>query len=82
MRELDKEKWNLHNSYINLPEIFYTRQAPTAVRSPKLVIFNHALAASLGVPEQLGVFAGNELPGGSQPIAQAYADISLGILPC
>ncbi len=75
---MDKEKWNLHNSYINLPGIFYTKQPPTAVRSPKLVIFNHALAASLGVPEQLGVFAGNELPGGSQPIAQAYAGHQFG----
>ena len=75
---MDKERWNLHNSYMNLPKIFYTKQYPTAVRSPKLIIFNHALAASLGVPLQLGVFAGNEIPSGSEPIAQAYAGHQFG----
>lgn len=75
---MDKERWNIHNSYMNLPPIFYTKQSPTPVRSPKLVIFNHALAASLGVPLQLGVFAGNEIPGDSQPIAQAYAGHQFG----
>lgn len=75
---MDKEKWNFHNSYINLPKIFYTKQSPTAVRSPELIVFNHALAASLGVPLQLGVFAGNELPSGSEPIAQAYAGHQFG----
>nr|WP_312279096.1 YdiU family protein [Oscillibacter sp.] len=78
MRKLDKQRWNLHNSYTNLPEIFYTKQSPTAVRNPKLVIFNHALATSLGVPLQLGVFAGNEIPSQSKPIAQAYAGHQFG----
>ncbi len=75
---MDNQKWNFHNSYINLPKIFYTKQSPTAVRNPKLVIFNQALAASLGVPLQLGVFAGNEIPGESKPIAQAYAGHQFG----
>jgi len=78
VRKLDNQKWNFHNSYINLPKIFYTKQSPTAVRNPKLVIFNQALAASLGVPLQLGVFAGNEIPGESKPIAQAYAGHQFG----
>lgn len=75
---MDKEKWNFHNSYINLPKIFYTKQPPTAVRSPELIVFNHALAASLGVPLQSGVFSGNELPSGAEPIAQAYAGHQFG----
>nr|WP_312941634.1 YdiU family protein [Oscillibacter sp.] len=78
MRKLEKEPWNFDNSYVNLPEIFYISQNPTAVRAPKLIIFNDALADFLGVPQQLGVFAGNELPGGSEPIAQAYAGHQFG----
>lgn len=44
------------------------------MREPRLVIFNHALAVKLGLPEdEAVVYAGNQLPPGAQPIAQAYA---------
>jgi uncharacterized protein YdiU (UPF0061 family) len=72
----------LHNTYTELPKLFYTRQYPTPVRAPRLVIFNHALAASLGIPLQLNVFAGNEIPEGAEPLAQAYAGHQFGHLPC
>lgn len=61
-----------------LPSKFYTKQAPTASCLPKLVICNKSLASSLGVPLQLEVFAGNEIPKGAEPIAQAYAGHQFG----
>jgi len=78
MRKLKKEKWNFNNSYVNLPKIFYTKQYPTTVRAPELTIFNDSLAASLGAPLQLEVFAGNEIPKGAEPLAQAYAGHQFG----
>ena len=78
MSKMEKEKWNFNNSYTKLPKIFYTKQYPTTVRSPKLIIFNNSLAVSLGVSLQLDVFAGNKIPRGSEPIAQAYAGHQFG----
>ncbi|WP_100371695.1 protein adenylyltransferase SelO [Bacillus sp. FJAT-45037] len=77
--------WNLENSYANLPEFFFSSLNPTPVSSPKLVIYNHALASSLGLEadklkgnEGVDVFAGNEIPRGSMPLAQAYAGHQFG----
>lgn len=77
--------WNFDNSYTGLPESLFTRQRPTPVRSPKLISFNNQLAASLGLnAEALNsndgaeVFAGNEIPEGALPIAQAYAGHQFG----
>ena len=78
MRKLKQKKWNFHNSYTELPKIFYTKLNPTTVRNPKLIIFNHSLAASMGIPLQLEVFAGNEIPEGAEPLAQAYAGHQFG----
>lgn len=77
-RELEKENWNFNNSYTKLPKIFYTKQYPTTIRTPKLIIFNNSLAASLGIPLQLEAFAGNEIPKGAEPLAQAYAGHQFG----
>lgn len=72
--------WNLKNSYAQLPELFFSRQTPEPVPSPKLIILNNPLAASLGLNAQLlqsthGVemLAGNKIPDGALPLAQAYA---------
>lgn len=75
--------WNWNHSYSRLPEIFFTPTLPTPVAAPKLAIFNRALALSLGLdPEamenQPEIFAGNEVPSGSLPIAQAYAGHQFG----
>lgn len=75
---MEQGKWNFNNSYTKLPKIFYTHQSPTTVRAPKLIIFNRSLASSLGVPLQLDVFAGNEIPKGAEPLAQAYAGHQFG----
>ena len=44
--------WNLDNSYARLPDLFFTRQGPTPVRLPQLIIFNDSLAKSLGLNAQ------------------------------
>jgi len=75
---LGKEQWNFHNSYTQLPKMFFTRQHPTPVPNPELVMFNESLAASLGVPLQVDVFAGNAVPEGAAPLAQAYAGHQFG----
>lgn len=77
--------WNLDNSYAHLPKSFFTSLNPTTVRSPKLIIFNHPLAASLGLNGQVlqsndgvAVLAGNQIPEGALPLAQAYAGHQFG----
>ncbi|WP_248928467.1 protein adenylyltransferase SelO [Paenibacillus hamazuiensis] len=80
-----KTGWNFDNSYARLPDVFFTRLAPTPVRSPKLIIFNERLAASLGLnvqalrsDEGAAAFAGNRIPEGAEPLAQAYAGHQFG----
>ncbi len=41
--------WKFENSYTQLPSPFFVKQNPTPVNSPSIVIFNHPLAASLGL---------------------------------
>lgn len=77
--------WHFDNSYTRLPESFYARLEPTPVRAPEIVVLNEPLAASLGLdPEVLrsgygaDIFAGNRLPEGAEPLAQAYAGHQFG----
>jgi len=76
--------WRFDNSYARLPEPLFTRTAPVPVRQPALVLFNDELAAVLGLDASIlhehgaAVFAGNELPPGAEPIAQAYAGHQFG----
>ncbi len=77
--------WKFENSYARLPEAFYVRLNPVPVRTPKLVIFNVALAQFLGLnPDTLkgdegaAVFSGNRIPEGAEPLAQAYAGHQFG----
>lgn len=79
--------WNLDSSYAYLPKSFFTSQSPTAVRSPKLIILNEPLAASLGLniqtlqsKEEVAVLAGNQIPEGALTLAQAYAGHQFGHL--
>ena len=71
------------NSYARLPERFFTRQPATPVAAPQLIIFNHALAADLGITpgdeaELAQVFSGNQIAQGAEPLAQAYAGHQFG----
>lgn len=80
-----KAGWNFDNSYAHLPKSFFAPQNPAPVRSPKLIIFNRPLAVSLGLnvsalesDHGAEVFAGNKIPEGSAPLAQAYAGHQFG----
>ena len=73
------------NQYARLPERFYTQVGPTPVQAPALIKVNHALAIELGLnPEALetkegvAVLAGNTIPPGAEPLAQAYAGHQFG----
>lgn len=75
--------WHLEHTYAKLPALFYEHLDPTPVKEPRMVVFNHALAKELGLngavlAEQAAVFAGNELPEGAKPLAQAYAGHQYG----
>jgi len=84
-KEIIETGWNLDNSYSRLPKSFFTNLNPVAVRSPKLIILNYPLATSLGLIVQaleskdgVAVLAGNQIPEGSLPLAQAYAAHQFG----
>jgi uncharacterized protein YdiU (UPF0061 family) len=73
------------NSYARLPPRFYARLDPTPVAAPHLLKLNRPLAAELGLDaaaldtaEGAAIFAGNALPAGSEPLAQAYAGHQFG----
>jgi uncharacterized protein YdiU (UPF0061 family) len=77
--------WNFDNSYVRLPKVFYTRIDPDPVKEPQLVILNERLAASIGLDagrlrerEGVQMLAGNRIPEGAEPIAQAYAGHQFG----
>jgi uncharacterized protein YdiU (UPF0061 family) len=77
--------WCFDNSYVRLPEALYSRVAPVPVARPGLAVLNEGLAAELGLdverlagPEGAEIFAGNRLPEGAEPIAQAYAGHQFG----
>ncbi|NKE48312.1 YdiU family protein [Roseomonas frigidaquae] len=69
------------NSYARLPDRFFARQAPVPVAAPRLIKLNTALAGQLGIdPAALtaDVLAGNTVPDGAEPLAQAYAGHQFG----
>ncbi|MEB4870409.1 YdiU family protein [Priestia megaterium] len=77
--------WNLRNSYAELPNIFFTPLDPNPVSSPKIVKFNDSLASSLGLQKEqlqsqegVSILAGNSVPKGAFPLAQAYAGHQFG----
>lgn len=77
--------WNLDNRYARLPNSFFSSLNPTPVCSPELIILNHPLANFLGLNDQalqsedgVEVLAGNQIPKGALPLAQAYAGHQFG----
>ncbi len=69
----------------NKPPLFFSDARPTPVPNPRIVMFNRPLATTLGLdPDGLEtadgarIFAGNVLPEGARPIAQAYAGHQFG----
>ncbi|MCP4492193.1 MAG: YdiU family protein [Gammaproteobacteria bacterium] len=73
------------NSYIKLPQRFYSRQSPVPVSCPSLIAVNYALSEELGIDpvwlesdEGVEIIAGNRLANGSDPIATVYAGHQFG----
>ena len=81
----DAVGWRLENTYSRLPADLLVPAAPAAVPRPRVSILNHGLAGELGLdlaalsPDaSAALFAGQALPVGSFPIAQAYAGHQFG----
>jgi uncharacterized protein YdiU (UPF0061 family) len=81
----NKPTWHFNNTYLQLPEGFYSQLFPVAVASPSLYLFNNALAQQLGLPPETDTgrqwameLSGNQIPDGAQPLAQAYAGHQFG----
>src|SRR6056300_1938753 len=77
--------WNFDNSYLQLPEMMATKYSPVPVKEPKIIIFNHALAKTLGLDfsslteeEKAKLFSGNSIPDNTQTFAQSYAGHQFG----
>jgi len=75
----------LDNSYARELEGFSVPWRPQAAPTPKSLFFNAALAEELGFDVEAlsgeagtALFAGNTIPEGAQPIAQAYAGHQFG----
>lgn len=73
------------NSYARELPGAYVPAQPGGSPAPRLVWLNRGLAAELGLdadalasPQGLAVLAGNRLPAGAQPLAQAYAGHQFG----
>ncbi|MHA7965097.1 protein adenylyltransferase SelO [Paenibacillus sp. CAU 1782] len=77
--------WDWDNTYGKLPSFLYTRMEPAAVQNPAIAILNAPLAASMGLDaaklgdeDGIAVLAGNVVPEGADPLAQAYAGHQFG----
>ncbi len=73
------------NSFARELPGFYEPWPPAVVPAPRLLYFNDALATELGLDlavfddnAKAALFAGNALPVGAQPLAQAYAGHQFG----
>ena len=79
------DPFDFDNSYARLPERFYEFIRPTPVAEPTLIKLNRPLAQHLGLdpeflasPAGIKIFAGNNVPEGSEPLAMAYAGQQFG----
>jgi len=73
------------NTYARSLEGFYAPSEPEPAPAPKMVQFNRALAAELGLDGEAlasetgaAYFSGSQVPAGASPLAQAYAGHQFG----
>jgi uncharacterized protein YdiU (UPF0061 family) len=73
------------NTYARDLPGFYVAWKPEPAPAPRLLFLNRELASELGLaadaldgPEGAALFAGNAVPAGAEPIAQAYAGHQFG----
>ncbi len=83
--DIDTVGWRFDHTYSRLPEDLFTVADPATVPGAKVSILNHRLAGELGLdlarlsPDTAAaLFAGQAIPAGTQPIAQAYAGHQYG----
>ena len=77
--------WHFDNTYSKLPKSVLENIKPVPVKDPKLIILNKNLANQLNLDfskfsdtDLAKMFSGNNLPEGSETIAQAYAGHQFG----
>jgi uncharacterized protein YdiU (UPF0061 family) len=77
--------WHFDNTYYKLPKSFREEINPVPVKKPELIVLNKNLAKNLGLDfsnlnndEISNILSGNDLPKGSNSIAQAYAGHQFG----
>lgn len=75
----------LDHSFVRELDGLYQRWQPSAVPEPELLVLNEALATELGFDpdflrsdDGVAMLAGNRVPDGAQPVAQAYAGHQFG----
>jgi uncharacterized protein YdiU (UPF0061 family) len=73
------------NSFARELEGFYVSRRPAMARAPRLLFLNDSLVEELGLDlsrldnaARAAIFAGNTLPDGAEPLAQAYAGHQFG----
>ncbi len=73
------------NSFARELEGFYVSRRPAVARAPRLLFLNDSLVEELGLDlswlddaARAAIFAGNTLPDGAEPLAQAYAGHQFG----
>jgi uncharacterized protein YdiU (UPF0061 family) len=78
-------RFRFDNSFARLPDRLFARLPPRPVAAPALVRVNETLAQRLGLdaqalasPAGVAILAGNRVPAGAEPIAQAYAGHQFG----
>lgn len=83
--DMSASTFRFDNTYARDLQGFYAPWEPAPVPSPTLLFFNQELALELGLdpkvldgPEGAAIFAGNQVPEGAEPLAQAYAGHQFG----
>ena len=78
-------EFRFDNSFARELDGFFVPWRPAEAPSPRMLRFNHALAAELGLDAATldtdagaAIFAGNVAPEGAKPLAQAYAGHQFG----
>lgn len=77
--------WRFDNTYARLPAPLFSPASPARFSQPRLTVLNERLAADLGLcfeevaeRDVANLFAGQSIPPGAEPIAQAYAGHQFG----
>ena len=80
-----RPQFKFDNSFARSMEGFFSSCQAESANAPRWLQFNHVLAEELGLDPValdseagLAIFSGNDIPEGSQPIAQAYAGHQFG----